>query len=185
MQSQVISETYNITQADVLYVAQQVLADLRSLSQAYPRILSLDRAMDHFNSISNFLHNNAISELGFTIHDPLANNLVYHEYQYAILYGDAVRPFNPKGAAVGRGGKPVTPVRLPASAKFNAWVIWSPAMLSLSEWEQQNIVSATEWDIPSRGTAFNRRFVGGTWGDLGFYGRGYLGAKGKEFTKTS
>lgn len=185
MQSQVISETYNIVQADVLYVAQQVLADLHSISNAYRHILSLDRAMNYFNSISTFLYNNAISELGFTIHDPLANNLVYHEYQYAILYGDAVRSFNPKGAAVGRGGKPVSPVQLPSSATFNAWVIWSTIMLSLSEWEQQNIVSATEWDIPSRCPSFNRRFVGGAWEDLGFYGRGYLGAKGKEFRKTS
>src|SRR5579859_5844944 len=132
MKSQVISETYNITQADVLYVAQQVLADLRSLSNAYPRILSLDKAMDFFNSITIFLVNNAISELGFTIHDPLASNLVYHEHQYTILYGNAVVPFNPKGVAVGRGGKPITPVRLPSSAKFNAWIIWSSTMLSLS-----------------------------------------------------
>jgi len=185
MQSQVLTQTYVIGQADVLYVAQQVLNDLRALSQAYPRVLTNEAVMDLFNSITTFLYNDAISELGFTIHDPLKGNRVYHEYRYEILYGDAVLPFNPGGQAVGRGGKPVTSVYLPASAKFDPWVVWSAEMLGRSEWEQENIVSGTHWDIPSRCKPFTRRFEGGSWVEFGFYGRGYLGVKGSEFRNPS
>ncbi|HEY1349475.1 MAG TPA: hypothetical protein VGF67_07625 [Ktedonobacteraceae bacterium] len=175
MRSQVFAESYTVSQADVLYVAQQMNADLMALSQVYPFVLPITRAMSLFISYSTFLNNAAVSYLGFTIHDPGAGNLVYHEYRYEILYGGDVRSSNPTGQPLGRGGRPVSQSWLPASVQFIPWLNWSNRMLQLSIPEQEQIVSGTEWVIPSQCVTFHRRFEGGSWSSLGFYGRGNLG----------
>src|SRR5690242_6383236 len=149
MKSQVVVESYTIGQADVLYVAQQISSDLAALSQAYPTLVSPIEALNLFKSYSTFLHNMAIKHLGFTISDPNAQNLVYHEYRYEVLYGGEVRSLNPNGQAMGTGGKPVNLMWLPASARFTPWLNWSDRMLRLSIYEQQQIVNGTQWDVPS------------------------------------
>lgn len=183
MRSQVYTESYTVSQADVLYVAQQINSDLMALSQAYPNLLPIADAMSLFNSYSTFLNNAAISNLGFTVHDPPTGNLVYHEYRYEVLYGGDVRSVNPQGQPMGRGGRPVNRVWLPASAKFTSWLTWSNRMLQLSVYEQEQIVSGTGWDIPSRCSVFNRRFEGGSWSSLGFYGRGNIGTNVNEYRR--
>lgn len=183
MRSQVFAESFTVSQADVLYVAQQINSDLMALSQAYPHLLPIAEAMSLFISYSTFLNNAAISYLGFTVHDPSTGNLVYHEYRYEVLYGGDVRSFNPSGQPTGRGGRPVNRVWLPASAQFTPWLNWSSRMLQLSIHEQEQIVSATGWDIPSRCSTFPRRFEGGNWSSLGFYGRGNIGTNVNEYRR--
>lgn len=183
MRSQVFVESYTISQADVLYVAQQINADLAALSQAYPHVLPTARAMNLFISYSTFLNNAAISDLGFTIHDPSRGNLVYHEYRYEILYGGDVRSLNPTGQPMGRGGRPVNYVWLPTSVQFTPWLTWSNRMIQLSIPEQVQIVSGTEWVIPLYSATFHRWFDGGSWSNLGFYGRGNIGVNGSIYSR--
>lgn len=179
MTSRSVTESLSITQGDVLYVGQQINLDLIALSNAYPTVLSKDRAMNLFNSYTTLLYNNAVSSIGFSIYDPRDGNLVYHENRYKVLYGDAVREINPSGRGVGRGGKPVQPVRLPSSATFTAWVMWSSRMLGLSVPEQERIVSGTGWDIPGKNPKFVGEYRGGKWTSTGFIGRGGIGVEGE------
>jgi len=183
MQSQVISDSFTINHSDALYLAQQISIDLTALSQAYPEVLSPGEAMSLFMSYSTFLVNYAVTTLGFSIYDPSNVNLVYHEYRYEVLYEGNVQKLNSVRHPIGRGGKPVNKVWLPASAKFTPWVVWSPRMLRLSIPEQERIVSGTRWDIPSQGSTFIRRFEGNNWNSLGFYGSGNPGGSGNEYRR--
>lgn len=166
MPSQVYTDTIAVSQVDVLFVGQQINLDLIELSKAYPDKLSLESAMRFFNSYTTFLLNAAVTRLGFSIYDPLAYNLVYHEYRYDVSYGNV--------ASGGRGGRPVTRHWLPRSATFTPWVAWSNKMLNLPEDRQQKIVAGTKWNIPFRNGTFNGRYEGGNWTSGGSYGRGSL-----------
>ena len=183
MRSQVISSSYSVEQVDVLYVAQQINRDLQSLSKAYPRLISIDRVLNLFNSYVTLLHNKALAELGFSIHDPSASNLVYHEYRYKVLYGGEVIAVSPDGRRMGTGGRPVKAVWIPSTARFAHWVIWSQGMLNLSESAQQRILSGTDWSIPGRNLPFNATYKGGSWNSSGSYASGRIGVSGKEYRK--
>lgn len=183
MKSQVITDTFSVTQADVLYVAQQLNLDLQSLSKAYPSKLSLDYAMNLFNSCSILLYNFAVSHIGFSIHDPDQKNLVYHELRYEVVYGGDVVAIAPNGGRGGRGGRQINPVWVPNSAVFSPWVTWSQSMLSKSEYEQSQIVAGTLWGIPGKSGHFSLSYEGITWRNTGNYYSGNIGAKGSEGTK--
>ena len=163
MRSQVISESFTVAHVDVLYVAQQVNLDLQALSKAYPRLLSLDRAINLFNSCTTFLVNYAVSKIGYCVHDPKQSNLVYHELRYEVLYGGDVSAISPGGRRIGKGGHPIESIRIPDSAVFTPLVWWSSHMLGLSEAEQEQIVSGTGWTIPRLSTGFNGTYQGGAW----------------------
>lgn len=173
MPSQVYTGAVAVNQADVLYVGQQINRDLIELSKAYPDKLPLEKAVRYFNSYTTFLLNAAITELGFSIYDPLARNLVYHEYRYEVHYGSVTTG--------GQGGHRVARVWLPASATFTPWVAWSEEMLSLPEDHQEQIVAGTEWNIPSKNGTFNGRYDNGNWSSGGSYGRGSLEVAMKIF----
>ncbi len=183
MQSQVVSSSYSVEQVDTLYVGQQINLDLQSLSRAYPSLISINQVLNLFNSYVTFLHNKALSELGFCIHDPFASNLVYHEYRYKVLYGDEVRALSPDGRRTGTGGRPVKAVWIPSTARFTDWLIWSAQMESLSQVTQQRIVSGTGWNIPGRNQAFSATYKGGNWQAPGSYASGRIGVSGKEYRK--
>lgn len=176
-----VTETRAITQADVLYVAQQLSNDLMAFSQAYRKQLAAEEAFELFGSYSNFMINSVILRLGFSICDPQQDNFVYHELRYHILYGGELRSLNPQGVAMGKGGARIDPVSVPRSAIFVPWVTWSPRMLELPVHEQELIVQGTKWDIPSRGSTFQARYEGGTWTRTGLYSRGGIGADGETY----
>jgi hypothetical protein len=129
-----------ITQVDVLYVAQQINKDLTALSKAYPKILAMDRAMDLFNASVTFLANYAVSEMGYSVHHPNDNKLVYLDLQYQVAR-DGIDKGN-------KGGYLIDKIQIPHFAKFTPWVVWSSTMFKLSEDEQKQIVSGTGWNMP-------------------------------------
>jgi hypothetical protein len=174
-----VEEVHVYTHMNVLYVGQQINRDLWVLSTAYPNKLPMQQAMDLFNSYTTFLANNAIGWLGFSIHDPVKQNLVYHEYRYEVHYDGEVH------AAGGTGGREVKKVALPGSAVFTPWVIWSDHMQHLSVREQELIVKGTGWNIPGRNGTFNGRYVDGEWVGLGNYQRGALRVGVTEYRYSS
>lgn len=175
MSSIVVTGTVSISHTDVLFVAQQINLDLIELSKAYSDKLSYERAAKLFNSYTTFLLNKAVNRLGFSIYDPADSDLVYHEYRYDVIYGGNVTG--------GKGGRPVTRVRVPASAIFLSWVFWSEEMKRLSPIQQAAIVKDTEWDIPGKNPSFNGRYSSGSWSSGGDYGRGSLGVAFKIYTR--
>ncbi len=174
------SDSFVVEQIDVLYVAQQVNLDLQAMSRTYPRLLSIDYAMNLFNSIVSFMANNAVKMIGFSIYDPKQENKVYHELKYAILYGRDVQAIAPQGGRGGTGGRPLAAVSIPASAQFMPWVIWSDNMLSLPKDKQHLIVSGTGWNIPGVST-FKGKYDGGHWHNTGNYYSGNIAAESKEY----
>lgn len=175
MSSIVLTGTVSVSHTDVLFVGQQINLDLRELRKAYPDKISEDRVTTLFNSYTTFLINKAVDRLGFSIYDPADSALVYHEYRYDVIYGSNVTG--------GKGGRPVTRVRVPGSAIFLSWVFWSEEMKRLSPAQQAAIVKDTEWDIPGKNPAFSGRYSGGNWSSGGDYGRGSLGVTFKIFTR--
>lgn len=175
MQSFVDAKTFS--QNDILYVGYQINRDLQALSDAYPNILTPRYALGLSNSCTIFLSSNAVTHIGYSIYDPTNNNLVYHELLYKVQYDGDV-----KGGQNGGGGRAITSIRVPPSAKFTAWVKWSQTMLSLSEAAQEQIVSGTDWSIPRKGTPFYGTYVGGNWQDKGKYSSGALSAAAREYT---
>ncbi|CBN53560.1 MULTISPECIES: hypothetical protein [Kamptonema] len=176
MKSIVISTSISITGNDIIYVAQQVKRDLKSLSKAYPNLLSSDEADDLEDNFMTLLINNAVSDIGFSIYDPTNSNLVYHEYRYKVLLGGDVTSVT-NGGRQGTGGKPVEAVWIPSSAVFTSWVIWSDTMSNLSKEQQRSIVSNTRWSIPGENSSFQRRYEGENWSSLGLYASGNLGVE--------
>ena len=134
------SKTFTLEHMDVLYIAQQINSDLTALNKAYPETLTMDRAMSLFNSLTIFLANYAVSEIGYSVHDLDDNNLVYLEFQYHVVYDGIGRG--------SKGGYPIEKTRIPHSAKFTVWVVWSSTMLELSESKQEQIVNGTGWSMP-------------------------------------
>lgn len=181
MRSVVISDSFTVQQADVLYVGQQINLDLQALSKAYPDIVSSDRVMNLFNSYITFLYNYAVSQLGFSINDPANSSLVYHEYRYKVLYGGDIATVNPDRGRHGRGGRPVQAVWVPKTAVLTPWVSWSSYMVGLSKAEQTRIVSGTGWSVPEEGPSFRGTYKGGDWSNLGLYASGSIGVSGKEY----
>lgn len=181
--SRVMTSSYVVSHADVLYVGQQINSDLIELARAYSDIFSFEEALGLFNSYTTFLANSAVSNLGFTIYDPSSSNLVYHESQYEVVYGEEVYVLNPSGHSQGVGGRSVTRIWVPNTVRFKPWVVWSSTMLALTEAEQESIVSGTNWDIPSRNTTFQRRYVGGNWEKTGIYARGNVAVQGSTYGK--
>lgn len=183
MQTQSFSSTVVITQGNVLYVGQQISRDLRSFATAYPSVLSLDYAMSLYDSYTTFLLHDAITTLGYTIHDPRQNNLVYHELRYEVLKGGEIAAIASAGYEGGTGGNPIIPVWLPGTAQFTPWVIWSSQILRLSYIQQRQIVSGTGWSIPNESGTFHATYQGGDWANLGTYYSGSLGVSGKQYKK--
>ena len=169
------SISFTVEKVDVLYVAQQINMDLTALSKTYPKILAMDRAMNLFNAGVTFLANYAVSEIGYSVHDPNQKNLVYHELKYQLSYGGNVT----RG---GKGGRPISAVWVPSSAKFTPWVIWSSTMLRLSEYKQRQIVSGTNWNIPGKNGVFRGRYDGGNWKNGGDYRSGGIRASAREYS---
>jgi hypothetical protein len=138
-----------ITAQDVLYVGQQITRDLTKIGDAYPNLINGDKILKLFQAITTFLIRNTVQKIGFSIHDPEQENLVYHEWIYVVLQGDAI-PENMRGKQQGKGGEePVVPVsKLPQSARFQAWVIWSDEFLKLSDEQQKEVLDDTGWGAP-------------------------------------
>ncbi|WKZ40025.1 MAG: hypothetical protein QY328_17340 [Anaerolineales bacterium] len=174
------SESFAVEQVDVLYVAQQINLDLQSMSRTYPRLLSIDHAMNLFNSFVSFMANNAVKVMGFSIYDPKQDNKVYHELKYAILYGGDVQTVAPQGGRGGTGGRSIESVWIPTTAEFISWVIWSDHMLTLPQEKQRLIVSGTGWNTPGI-NSFKGKYDGGHWYNTGNYYSGNIAAESKEY----
>jgi hypothetical protein len=160
-----------VTQADVLYVAQQIKRDLMALKSCYPGLLSADRILELHDALGTFLINDAVREVGYSVYDPLQSNLVYHELKYSISYSGS-------GGRVGLGGAQISRVDIPASSQFKPWVNWSARMLGLSPSEQRQVVAGTGWGIP--GSHYFHRQHRGSWTDRATYASGPLSAQAQE-----
>jgi hypothetical protein len=164
-----------ITQADVLYVSQQIKRDLMELSDCYPALVSQRRINELDIAVGTLLFNDAVNAIGFAIEDPIADNLVYHELRYRISY-------NGEGQWTGIGGSTISPVPVPARAKLTPWVQWSQVMLSLPTDKQRQIVQGTGWGIPGSST-FRGRYGDSCFTCRATYGSGPLLAQAEEFRR--
>jgi hypothetical protein len=95
-----VSQTMVVSQADVLYVTQQIVLDLRALRVAYPKAVSEGEILDLNRDVGTFLLNDAVSMIGFAIATIRPRATVLHELRYSIRYGEPV----PRS---GTGGAPV------------------------------------------------------------------------------
>ncbi|MFI9387270.1 hypothetical protein [Kutzneria sp. NPDC052558] len=176
---QVMSLT--VTQVDVLYVSQQIKRDLGAMQASYPSIVDWKRINELDLSFSTFLINDAVTTIGLSIADPQQGNLVYHELRYAISYtGD--------GGRVGLGGRAITPVAVPASARLTAWVHWSQRMRNLPLDKQRQIIQGTRWGLPrppGQPGGFVGRYTGGQHTAYSTYASGPLVAEAEEFRRMS
>ncbi|MEU0792752.1 hypothetical protein ABZ342_21990 [Amycolatopsis sp. NPDC005961] len=168
-----------VTQADVLYVSQQIKRDLGAMQQSYPRIVSWERINTLDLSFSTFLINDAVNTIGLSIEDPAQEHEVFHELRYAISYtGD--------GSRMGIGGRAITPVPVPSSARLTAWVRWSKHMRELPIDKQRQIIQGTLWGLPSvpgqgGGRTFVGKYSGGQHTGYGTYASGPLSAQAEEY----
>lgn len=170
--------TATVTQEDVLYVAYQVSEDLQAIQSIYPELLTIEEALQLNNSFIVFLHNQAITESGFCIYDSTARNLVYHEVCYHILYRSSVA--HQRSSTVQRT---FTKGKVPASATFTSWVIWSERMLHLQPSEQDAIVSETLWRAPYAGEKSMGRYGDGGLKEKGEHRSGFLKVNVREWKR--
>lgn len=174
--------SFTVTQVDVLYVSQQIKRDLGAMQTSYPRIVTWERIHDLDLSFGTFLHNDAVTTIGLSIEDPAREHLVYHELRYTISYtGD--------GSRVGIGGRAITPVAVPASARLTAWVRWSQRMRNLPIEKQRQIIQGTNWGLPSLpgqgGNSFVGKYSGGQHTAYSTYASGPLVAEVEQFRRMS
>ncbi len=169
--------TKAIAETDVLYVAQQLHRDLRQIRKSYSKLLSHEEVEDIYDSVVTFLIKEAITNIGFCIYDPKDDNLVYHEWIYIVLQGDAI-PEGLRDTQQGKGGEPFRSAQnLPSSAEFTAWVVWSEKFLDLPQDQQEEIVNETIWNMPGK-SLFKRKHKHPTgWRNEGFYVSGQLGVQ--------
>jgi hypothetical protein len=147
-----VSRTITVSQADVLYVTQEIIEDLRALRRACPSAVSDAQILDLSRAVGTFLINDAIETLGFSLATARDGGTVLHELRYAIRYGAPV-------SRSGRGGAAVKPVE--QSCVLVPWVTWSHRMLSLSHAEQTQIVEQMGWSLPGT-NALNLRYPPGS-----------------------
>lgn len=163
-----------VTQADVLYVSEQIKKDLLEFERLYPKLISTRDILQYDTAVSTFLLDNAVSAIGFSVENPNMSHLVYHELRYNITIRANAGPRTGLGGATLRG------VSIPPSARITAWVVWSPEMLELSASEQEHIVAGTGWRRPGLDN-FYPRYSDGSFGDRTAYGAGPLLAYSKEY----
>jgi hypothetical protein len=157
-----------------MYVSQQIVLDLRELSALYPSLVEANEILDINMAWTTFFINDAVSVVGFTVHDPTRNNLVYHEKRYDIAHDGS-------GTRTGTGGSVGRRVAVPSTAVFQSWVIWSQRMLGLSAGQQAQIVSNTGWPRPGAGSTFNATYQGGAWTEGPDYASGPLVARQRTY----
>ncbi len=163
-----------VTQADVLYVSEQIKQDLLEFERLYPRLISTRDILQYDTAVSTFLLNYAISTIGFSVENPSMSHLVYHELRYNITIRAYTAP------RTGFGGATLSRVSIPASSRITAWVVWSPEMLALSATEQERIVAGTGWQRPGL-NYFYPIYSDGLFEDRTAYGAGPLVAYNKEY----
>jgi hypothetical protein len=164
-----------ITQADVLYVSQQIKRDLMVLSDHYPTIVSQRRVNQLDIAIGTLLINDAVSVVAFAIEDPYSENLVYHELRYTISYSGT-------GPRTGIGGGTIVRVPVPPRARLTPWVLWSQTMRSIPAEQQRQVVQNTGWGTPGS-AKFKGRYKGTTSTPRGMYISGPLAAQAEEFRR--
>ena len=169
------TRSVTVTHVDVLHVAQQIKRDLQQLRKGYPRLVDADLILDLHDAVVTFLSNDAVSQLGFSVVDPVQQNLILHELRYNISYTGT-------GPRVGLGGAEIIPVQIPRTAQMTAWVAWSPTMLALTTSEQRTILNGTGWALPGAGK-LSGRYSPGSWAGRGIYSSGVLAAESQEFRR--
>lgn len=170
------SRSFSVTQADVLYVVQQMKRDLVRLKKSYTNLITSERILDLHDNLTTFLINSAVSEVGFAIHDGSPKKVIEREIRYTIRYLDS-----PEGRG-GTGGLSSEVVPIPTTAVFDPWVKWSQTMKNLTVDRQQKIVSGTGWGIPGS-TPFCGTYSGGTTFDLASYVSGLLAVDAREYRR--
>lgn len=171
--SSVISYTYTVSHADVLYVSQQMGRDLKAMKDSYPEYLNSDDVFSHQDSLTTLIVNDAIERVGFSIVALESPHAVFHELRYEVGYG----AFSQRQ---GVGGGDVNRRWIPRPSRFQAWVVWSKAMLELPRQKQAQIVQATLWSPPG-GASFRGTYSGGTVSDRARYQSGILFAQCREY----
>lgn len=135
-----------VSQADVLYVAQEIRRDLLTLSAAYPGLVEPNNITDLHDAISTFLLNGAVSAIGFAVIDPSRSNVVLVELRYEIAYTASGNQIEPQS-------RTIRSLQIPPGAKLAPWVAWSQRMRELTHEQQQQIVAGTGWGVPRSATS--------------------------------
>jgi hypothetical protein len=173
-----------VTGTDVIYVSRQIRHDLREIKKAYSHLIDDSYHERIYDAIEKFLYKQAVDKIGFSIYNPDKKNLVYHEWTYIVLLGDAI-PASMQGTeGEGTGGQAVVKVsNLPANAKFTCWVVWSDSFLKLSDDEKELIIRGSGWELPGKKTFKGTYEDSGGFTNNGYYVKGQLGVEVRTYRK--